>query len=944
MNESHEPTQNLARQGQSDASRRVRPRNPFVEFRAEEVEQSIPARFEQQVAKYPNKLAIVSKRDRITYNELNQAANRVARAILAQRGEGNEPTAFLLGSRAPALAAILGILKAGKALVGLDPASPLARNTYMLEHSQAGLIVTDNDNLSLARELAGSRFPVINTDEPDSAFTGENIGLPIAPDALAAVVYTSGSTGQPKGVIQTHRNFLYAHMVYTNCLHVCTDDRVVILFSLAFMGGINISLMFLHNGACLYPFDIREEGIHNLANWLIREEITIFLANPTAFRYFIRTLSGKEEFPKIRLVSLGGEVLYPQDVEMYKKHFAPDCLIGNGMGSSEMTGVCYYFMDKGTQIKTSVVPVGYEYSGLQVLLWDEAGQDVGINRVGQIVVKSRYLSPGYWRDPELTQATFLPDPEGGDERLYRMGDLGLRLADGCLIHLGREDYQVKIRGYRVEIVEVEMALLALDSVKEAVVVPWEDRRGEQRLVAYLVPASLPAPTVSALRSALADRLPDYMMPSAFVVLESLPLGATGKVDRRALPEPAPTRPELGNPFVAPRNGVEARLTRIWEEVLGIQPIGVEDNFFELGGSSLDYLSLLLEMEEEFGRTLPIAGIGQSPTIEYLAKLLEQPDRLPTSAPKSLGRHRLSSYLATGLKGLSSGGVQRVLSRVVRSRGPVLGKIVLPYAMGARFLAWCCDRQWIQSTLFRRQVRLVQECLPLVTRSANDQSDVIRQSLACNLWGQWRRAALSQCTSEEFERWVTVTGFPILQESCQEGHGVVLITSHLASLGVLWAALHRGGFDDLFGVGYRYSFFEVPEGLSLGSQLYEGKRVLKRGGIVMIVADGYMGSSRGIEFSLFGRRRVFRTGFAELAVSTGAAIVPASVSMDTTGHVDVRFLPPLEIPGLSHEQQIESLVLQYVEILRREWAENLGNLRWKHLEKFLQLPPVGEPME
>jgi KDO2-lipid IV(A) lauroyltransferase len=265
-------------------------------------------------------------------------------------------------------------------------------------------------------------------------------------------------------------------------------------------------------------------------------------------------------------------------------------------------------------------------------------------------------------------------------------------------------------------------------------------------------------------------------------------------------------------------------------------------------------------------------------------------------------------------------------------------------MGARFLAWFCDQGWIQSTLFRRQVRLVKECLPLVGRSVDDQSDVIRESLACNLWRRWRLVALSRCTSKEFQRWVSITGLPILQESCRKGDGVVLVTSHLASLFALRPALHREGFDDRFGVGYRYSLFEIPKGLSLGSQLYEGKQVLKRGGIVMIVADGHMGSSRGIEFSLFGRRRVFRTGFAELALSTGAGIVPVSTSMDTTGHAVIRFMPPLEIPSLSHQQQTESLVSQYVEILHREWAENLGNVTWRHLKKFLQLQSVSEPTE
>jgi amino acid adenylation domain-containing protein len=941
MNEPHGSAQSLARQGQPDVSRRVQPRHPFLEFRPEEIEQSIPARFEQQVARYPDRPAIVTKGDRITYGELNKAANRVARAILALRGDTNEPTAFLLGSRALAMAGILGILKAGKALVGLDPASPPARNIYMLEHSQAGLIVADDHCVEMARELAGSRYLVINIDEVAAAFSGENVGMAIAPDSLATVVYTSGSTGQPKGVMQSHRSLLFSCMAYTNRLHISADDRTVTLFSLAFMGGIAVSLHYLLNGACLCPFDVRERGMHGLADWLSQEGATVLIANSTAFRHFARTLGGGEDLSRVRLVSLGGEALYPQDAELYKKHFGPDCLFGNGLGSSEMTGVCNYLMDKETQIRTSVVPVGHEYPGLQVQLWDESGQDVGIGRVGQIVVRSRYLSPGYWRDPDLTQETFLPDPEGGDVRLYRMGDLGLRLADGCLLHLGREDQQVKIRGYRVEVVEVETALLALDGVREAVVVPRDDRHGEKRLVAYLVPASEPAPTVSALRRALVGKLPDYMIPSSFVVLESLPLGATGKVDRLALPEPAPTRPELQEPFMAPRNEVEARLVGIWEDVLGIAPVGVADDFFELGGSSLDYLGVLLKVEAEFGVTVPVASVGQGPTIERLARVLERGDAAAAPATEVAERPGFRDYVRTGYKRLSSGGAQRALSRTLRDQGPAFGRIVLPYGVGTRWLMWFCGRQVAQSTLFRRQVQLVKECLPLIGYEASAASDVIRQSLVSNLWRRWRGAALSRCSSEESARWVTVDGLPLVEDAFREGRGVVLITSHLALIGVMFASLRRAGFGDMAGVGYRYSLFETSEGLSLTSQLYEAQQALRRGGMALIVADGYMGSGPGFTCSFFGRSRVFRTGFAELALNSGTPIVPASVSMDQSGRTHVQFLPPLQADGAGHQEQVESLVLRYVDICRREWAENLGCLRWRHLERFLQLPPANE---
>lgn len=947
MQESPEATQNPARQEPPDESKHVRPHNSFVGFRAEEVEQSIPARFEQQVAKTPENLAVVSKRDRITYNELNRAANRVARAILAQRGDGNEPAAFLLGSRAMTLAAILAILKAGKALVGLDPASPPARNTYMLEHSQAGVIVTDNDNLSLAKELAGSRVPIINLDEPASAFSGENIGLSIAPNALATVVYTSGSTGQPKGVIQNHRNLLYAHMVYTNLFQMGTDDRAVTLFSLAFMGGIVLNLRYLLNGACLCPFDIREEGIHKLGNWLTQQEVTILIVNPTTFRHFIGTLSGDEDFSRIRFVMLGGEVLYPQDVEMYKKHFAQGCLMDNWMGSSEMVGICHYLMGKETQIKTPVVPVGYEFPGLQVLLQDEAGRDVGVGRVGQIVVKSRYLSPGYWRDPELTQAVFSPDPEGSDERLYRMGDLGLRLADGCLVHMGREDSQVKIRGYRVEVVEVETALLALDSVKTAVVVPREDRQGEKRLVAYLVPAARPSPTIHALRRALAERLPDYMMPSAFVMLESLPLGATGKVDRKALPEPPPTRPELGNPFVAPRNEGESRLARIWEDVLGIQPIGVQDSFRDLGGDSLSYFELLLKVEEEFGHTVPMSAALQGQTVEQMARLLDQSPRLDVPHPGSARTHGYVRYLASRLHWLRSprtlfGGIQRVLEKYVSRAGTALGSAVLPYQTGSRIISWTSGQQWMRSTVFRRHARVLQRCLTTVPAKPVAGADLVRLSIASNMWSRWRGRALSKLEAREFERWVSVSGLSTFAEAFAAGRGVVLVQNHLAPLNVVAQVLKRVGIEIAFTIGGEFALTEVYGSSLQASQLYQARQVLQKGGIARVVADGELGTSAGVTVPFFGRTRTFRAGFAELATVTGAAVVPASVRMDLDGHLHVTFLPPLQAPDTDRHSQIESLVTQYIGIIREEWTENLASFIWKHLERFLQLPPAGEP--
>ncbi|MFC1714055.1 AMP-binding protein [Candidatus Poribacteria bacterium] len=359
-----------------------------------------------------------------------------------------------------------------------------------------------------------------------------------------------------------------------------------------------------------------------MADWLIHEEITIYYSVPTTFRHFIDTLTGAEEFPRLRIVSLGGEPVYRRDLELYKEHFSPDCLFLNGMGTTETGSFRRYFADKNTRIGDSNVPIGYPVAGREVLLLDENGEKLGFNQTGEIAVKGRYLSLGYWKKPDLTQARFLPDPEGGDERIYLTGDLGIMQPDGCLTHLGRKDFQVKIGGHRVEIAEIEMALLSLDVIRDAVVAQ-EISHGDQRLVAYLVPVIGLAPTVSELRRSLAEMLPDYMIPSAFMMLDALPLTPTGKVDRLSLPLPGKARPDLENPFAAPRTPIAETLAGIWSQVLELDQVGIHDDFFELGGNSLLATQIISRVLNTFQVKILLRSLLQSPTVTDMAAAIAQ---------------------------------------------------------------------------------------------------------------------------------------------------------------------------------------------------------------------------------------------------------------------------------------------------------------------------------
>lgn len=604
-------------------SRLLHPTGIFYRFEKEDIEQSVSARFEKQVEKYPDRIAIKDRDTQITYVQLNRNANRLARSILAHRGDTAEPIVLLLEHGVPAITGIFGVLKAGKFYVPLDPLYPFARNTYMLSDSQAQLIVTDNKNLDIARKLTGNSLRIINIDGIDPSLSDQNLGFPISPDSLAYIIYTSGSTGQPKGVFNNHRNLLHIAMRHINEIHICPDDRLSFLRSYSFNGALKDIFGSLLGGASIYPFDVKKEGMAGLADWLIREEITIYCSVVTTFRQFASTLTGKEEFPKLRVIYTGGEMAARRDVELYKKYMSPECIFVCALGTAETATARQFFIDKQTQIESSTIPVGYPVEDMEILLLDENHKELGFDESGEIAVRSRYVALGYWRRPEHTKRAFLATPDDRKERIYLTGDMGIMLPDGCLIHKGRKDYQVKVRGHRIETSEVEMALLSMVNVKDVVVLVREDKHGYQRLVAYLVLTSEPAPTVSELRRALSEKLPDYMIPSAFVFMDSFPVAPSTKLDYAAFPDPPTSRPELENPFVAPRTPLEKTLAEIWSQILDLDKVGVNDNFFDLGGHSLLATQFISKVASEFRVEIPLVSFFQSPTLASMSLVIAQ---------------------------------------------------------------------------------------------------------------------------------------------------------------------------------------------------------------------------------------------------------------------------------------------------------------------------------
>jgi amino acid adenylation domain-containing protein len=632
-----------------------------VPFGRSEIEQSIPKRFEQQVETHPQRIAVKSQRHTVCYAALNHWANRVAHALLAAMGPAPAPIALLLERDAPHVAAILGTLKAGKIYVPLAAAYPPARNQLILDDSQARWMITDQANLARAEQLAGDAVSILNIDRLEAGFDDGNPRLDIATDAYAYVLYTSGSTGRPKGIVETHRNVLHNIMNFTNDQYINSEDRITGLNSFAFSGSLKDIYGSLLNGAALYPLEIEHVGFQGLAQWLREEEISVFSSVSTAFRHLASSLTGRESFPKLRVIRIGSEEVTAKDIALFKASFSPGCVLVNGYGATETGTIRMYAIDHETPASGSAVPIGYPVEGLEVRLLNDEGEVVGPGEVGQIAVRSAFLSAGYWRRPELTRQAFLPDPEGESCRLYLTGDLAVMEPDGCLICAGRKDFQVKVRGNRVEVSEIEAALCAAPGVAEAVVTARCDLGEERRLVAYLVPAPASTPpSPRSLREFLKQRLPDFSIPSAFVCLDAMPLTPSGKIDRGRLSATPPAAKERSRTTAAPRTELEKRLIAIWEELTEFRPIGIDDDFFELGGDSLLGARLFAEIHKSLGKDLPLETLAHAPTIERLAKLLsdilgaasEQPgiialkasgSQLPFFAIPGTATHPLSFY-------------------------------------------------------------------------------------------------------------------------------------------------------------------------------------------------------------------------------------------------------------------------------------------------------------
>jgi amino acid adenylation domain-containing protein len=579
------------------------------------VSSTIAERFDQQVADRPSHLAIAGTLRLLTYSELDAVASCYEAAMLDRRIGGQ--VALLLGHDAPLVAATLAALRLGMTVVTLNPSDPPARLAQIRAAAETSLLVTDTLHAELGRAagFADSQTLVIPPESGEATATASDYA---GPDSLAFLICTSGSTGQPKIVMQTHRNMLHNVLRYTNGLAIRQDDRIAWLASLSGGQGLVTVWSTLLNGATLCPFPIVERGVTGLASWLTEHGITVFDTLPSVLRNFSRVL-GEERLPGIRLVRLASEPALRGDFDAYRRHFEPDCTLASVLGSSEAGIIAQGILHVDDQLGDGRLSVGTPATGIEVLLLDDTGRPAESGQIGEVVIQGDYLSPGYWRDEALTAERF--DSVNGVRR-FRTGDLARRADSGILTVVGRADGQVKVRGHRLQLEEVEAALARHADVGAAAVAVNLTERGDARLTAYLIPAPGHSLDHRQLRESLTAALPRHAIPSEFIGVEAFPLTPHGKVDRAQLAMLTPVPPAAGK-LERPLSEMEELLLGLWSTAFEHDDIGVEDGFLQAGGDSLTAAVIAAGVHQLFGVELSLREFASDPAVATLAPLIDR---------------------------------------------------------------------------------------------------------------------------------------------------------------------------------------------------------------------------------------------------------------------------------------------------------------------------------
>lgn len=580
---------------------------------------TIEDQFQQQVDKTPGTVAIIAKGIQLSYRELDERSNRLARHLRSLGVRPDTLVGVAMGRSEALVVSLLAILKAGGAYVPLDPTHPKERLSLVIEDSEMPILLTTSETRDRV-PLGATGVTVLDVEDPAVALeSSDKVETNAASHNLAYVIYTSGSTGKPKGVMLENRNVVNFFTGMDGAIG-STPGVWLAVTSVSFDISVLELLWTLTRGFTVVVHG--DEGTATIADEIRRHCVTHLQMTPSLARMLTLDARAFAALGLLKQMLLGGEAVPASLIHHIRQVFSGE--VHNMYGPTETTiwSTTYRVEQPG-----STVSIGRPISNTQIYMLDAELQPVPIGEIGELFIGGEGVARGYWNRPDLTAERFLTIPSLLPHRIYRTGDLARFLPDGNIEFLGRADYQVKLRGHRIEPGEIEAILEQCRGVRQAVVVVREDREGDKRLVAYLAAEAARSEEAGSLRSVLESKLPDYMVPSAFVFLPALPLTDNGKIDRKALLRlPAPSIASAadqpaGEATNRPNNEIERIVAAAWQDALGVPSVGMNDNFFDLGAHSLSVAEVQAKLQETLGRQIPLVDLFQFSTVSALARHL-----------------------------------------------------------------------------------------------------------------------------------------------------------------------------------------------------------------------------------------------------------------------------------------------------------------------------------
>jgi len=577
----------------------------------------------QTIQKFNDKVFYVTKSGAVTYSQANQRANVIYEAIQKQFEGYGFGVGLYLKSPSQIIPGMMGIIKSRNYCIPLDVNFPIETLRSMIEIAGIKIVLTNNAHYSLISSLAGAGLAVINIEDLNYEAVVPDPQVDYSPEDVVQILFTSGSTGIPKGAVEDYRYLVRAVDLKLSFQNFETGDHCLHLSSFTFSGTHTLVFTALVCGLTIFYYDVKEEGLTGLPDWIRRMEVNSYSSTPTVFRSLVSILEPGETFPLVKKINFGGEKRYPKDFQAVREHFPSVKNYRLGFASTETQSATMTIYPIGHDFGNKNLPSGKSLDDIKIFIWDKNGKSLPPGEEGEIVVCGDSLVRGYINNPKLTSAHFIPIPDQPGWQYFKTGDLGKLLPGGELMHLGRIDNMVKIKGVRIELSSIENHMLSYPGIILVATKAFEDGQGNGRLAAYYETEKGIHVPGSDLRKYLAERLPRHLLPHYLIHLEEIPLTRNGKVAGTMLPLPQMIRPELPNAFVSPESDLEKKLVEIWEEQIGVEGIGVTDDFFDLGGDSLIGVMVFARIEETLDRKLPVSILLTASTIRKQVDLIQE---------------------------------------------------------------------------------------------------------------------------------------------------------------------------------------------------------------------------------------------------------------------------------------------------------------------------------